>query len=121
MEFDLPAKLWGREWPKLRYSSYSQNCQRKVIWAILTHYIPFELFSNAFFYRGRFHYCDVAVKQMHDAITGLSRYVFEREVNMASKCHHPCLLLLMGATNNERPLLVTEPLECSQTKEQAVP
>ena len=64
-------------------------------------------------YRGRFHYHEVAVKEMHDAITGLSRHVFEREVNMASKCHHPCLLLFIGATNDERPLLVTELLECS--------
>ena len=64
-------------------------------------------------YRARFHYYEVAVKQMHDAITGLSRDVFEREVNMASKCRHPCLLLFIGATNDERPFLVTELLECS--------
>ena len=65
-------------------------------------------------YRGRFHYCDVAVKERHEEITGWSRDMFEREVNMASKCRHPCLLLFIGATNDERPpLLVTELLECS--------
>ncbi|XP_068751521.1 dual specificity protein kinase shkC-like [Montipora capricornis] len=64
-------------------------------------------------YRGRFQYCGVAVKEMHEEITGWSRDVFEREVNMASKCRHPCLLLVIGATNDERPLLVTELLECS--------
>lgn len=63
--------------------------------------------------KGRFRGCDVAVKKMHEAINETSRRVFEREVNMASKFRHPCLLLFIGATTDERPLLVTELLECS--------
>ena len=63
--------------------------------------------------KGRFRGCDVAVKKMHEAINETGRSVFEREVNMASKCRHPCLLFFIGATTDERPLLVTELLECS--------
>ncbi|XP_068671006.1 serine/threonine-protein kinase TNNI3K-like [Montipora foliosa] len=51
---------------------------------------------------------------MYEDIAGNSRHVFEHEVNMASKCRHPSLLLFIGATNDEGPpLLVTELLECS--------
>jgi len=32
---------------------------------------------------------------------------------MASKCRHPCLLQFIGATTDERPLFVTEIMECS--------
>ena len=68
-------------------------------------------------YRGRFRDNDVAVKEMHHAITGQSRCVFEREVNMASKCRHRCLLSFIGATADERPpLLVTELLDCTLRK-----
>ena len=42
-----------------------------------------------------------------------TRHVFEREVGMASRCRHPCLLQFIGATTDERPLLVTEILDCS--------
>ena len=66
-------------------------------------------------YRGRFHGCEVAVKQMYDQImSDRNRHVFEREVDMASKCRHPCLLQFIGATaDSQMPLLVTELMDCS--------
>jgi len=66
-------------------------------------------------YRGKFHGCDVAVKQMHENLitSDYTRHAFEREVGMASRCRHPCLLQFIGATTDERPLLVTEILDCS--------
>ena len=66
-------------------------------------------------YRGKFHGCDVAVKQMYEFLitSEYNRHVFEREVGMASRCRHPCLLQFIGATTDERPLLVTEILDCS--------
>lgn len=65
--------------------------------------------------RGTFRGCDVAVKQMHVKITSdFNRHLFEREVDMASKCRHPCLLLFVGATIDDKlPLLVTEIMDCS--------
>ena len=42
-----------------------------------------------------------------------NRHLFEREVDMASRCRHPCLLQFIGATTDERPLLVTEIMERS--------
>ena len=65
--------------------------------------------------RGTFRGCDVAVKQMHVKITSdFNRHLFEREVDMASKCRHPCLLLFIGATTDDKlPLLVTEIMDCS--------
>ena len=32
---------------------------------------------------------------------------------MASRCRHPCLLQFIGATTDERPLIITEIMECS--------
>ena len=66
-------------------------------------------------YRGKFHGCDVAVKEIHpDIMSDRNRHLFEREVDMASRCRHPCLLQFIGATtDNERPLLVTEIMDCS--------
>ena len=65
-------------------------------------------------YRGKFHCCDVAVKEMHaDIMSERNRHLFEREVYMASRCRHPCLLQFIGATTDERPLLVTEIMERS--------
>ena len=59
--------------------------------------------------------CTVAVKQIHELI--LSPYnihLFEREMNIASKCRHPHLLQFIGATNDEgSPLFVTELMEKS--------
>ena len=62
-------------------------------------------------FRGKFRRCAVAVKQIHDDI--LNREYFEREVGMASRCRHPCLLQFIGATNDERPLIVTELMDRS--------
>ena len=65
-------------------------------------------------YRGNFQGCDVAVKEIHPVImSDRIRQLFEREVDIASRCRHPCLLQFIGATTGERPLLVTEIMECS--------
>ena len=65
-------------------------------------------------YRGKFQGCDVAVKEIHPIImSDRNRQLFEREVDIASRCRHPCLLQFIGATTGERPLLVTEIMECS--------
>ena len=66
-------------------------------------------------YLGRFHGCEVAVKQMYRQIlSDRNRRVFEREVSIASKCRHPYLLQFIGATaDNQTPLLVTELMDCS--------
>ena len=43
-----------------------------------------------------------------------NRLLFEREMNIASACRHPCLLQFIGATNDEgSPLFVTELMEMS--------
>ena len=66
-------------------------------------------------YEGVYCGCTVAVKQIHDQILSPhnERY-FEREMNIASKCRHPHLLLFIGATNDEgTPLFVTELMEKS--------
>ena len=57
--------------------------------------------------------CSVAVKQIHDLILSPhNRLLFEREMNIASACRHPCLLQFIGATNDEgTPLFVTELME----------
>ena len=59
--------------------------------------------------------CTVAVKQIHDLILSPhNRRLFEREMNIASRCRHPCLLQFIGATNDEgSPLFVTELMETS--------
>ena len=59
--------------------------------------------------------CIVAVKQIHDLILSPhNRLLFEREMNIASACRHPCLLQFIGATNDEgTPLFVTELMEMS--------
>ena len=57
--------------------------------------------------------CTVAVKQIHELILSPHNInLFEREMNIASKCRHPHLLQFMGATNDEgTPLFVTELME----------
>ena len=57
----------------------------------------------------------MAVKQIHDLILSRhNRLLFEREMNIASACRHPCLLQFIGATNDEgSPLFVTELMEKS--------
>ena len=89
-------------------------------WAITENEIQIktdqELGSGAWgtVYVGEFHGCDVAVKEMHPIIiSDRNRQLFEREVDIASRCRHPCLLQFIGATTGERPLLVTEIMECS--------
>ena len=59
--------------------------------------------------------CTVAVKQIHDLILSPHNiHLFEREMNIASKCRHPHLLQFIGATNDEgSPLFVTELMEKS--------
>ena len=59
--------------------------------------------------------CKVAVKQIHELILSAHNIrLFEREMNIASRCRHPCLLQFIGATNDEgSPLFVTELMEMS--------
>ena len=59
---------------------------------------------------GKYCGCAVAVKQIHDLILSPhNRNLFEREMDIASRCRHPCLLLFIGATRDEGiPLFVTE-------------
>ncbi|XP_031572853.1 uncharacterized protein LOC116306870 [Actinia tenebrosa] len=62
---------------------------------------------------GTFGGSEVAVKEIHQVIMSPhNRRLFEREMNIASKCRHPCLLQFIGATNDDQsPLFVTELLE----------
>ena len=64
---------------------------------------------------GKYCGCSVAVKQMHKLILSpYNRNLFEREMDIASKCRHPCLLQFIGATDEEEnPLFVTELMETS--------
>ena len=66
-------------------------------------------------YEGVYCGCTVAVKQIHDLILSPHNILlFEREMNIASKCRHPHLLQFIGATNGEgNPLFVTELMEKS--------
>ena len=64
---------------------------------------------------GKYCGCAVAVKQIHELIlSDHNRRSFEREMQIASRCRHPCLLQFIGATNDEgSPLFVTELMESS--------
>ena len=64
---------------------------------------------------GKFRDCTVAVKQIHELILSpYNRSLFEREIDIASRCRHPCLLQFIGATSDEGSLLfVTELMESS--------
>ena len=64
---------------------------------------------------GTFCGCTVAVKQIHELILSPHNInLFEREMNIASKCRHPHLLQFIGATKDEgTPLFVTELMEKS--------
>ena len=65
-------------------------------------------------YRGKFRGCDVAVKETHSNImSDHNLQSFLREAEMASRCRHPCLLQFIGATTDERPLVITEIMNCS--------
>ena len=69
---------------------------------------------------GKYCGCSVAVKQIYEVLLNLSshnREMFEREMSIASKCRHPCLLQFIGATNDDgSPLFVTELMETSLRK-----
>lgn len=62
---------------------------------------------------GHFRSCKVAVKQIHELILSPhNRRLFEREMSIASRCRHPCLLQFIGATNDDGiPLFITELLD----------
>jgi len=64
-------------------------------------------------FEGKYCGCFVAVKQIHELILSPhNRSLFEREMNIAARCRHPCLLQFIGATNDEgSPLFVTELME----------
>ena len=64
---------------------------------------------------GKYCGCAVAVKQIHELIlSDHNRRLFEREMSIAARCRHPCLLQFIGATNDEgSPLFVTELMESS--------
>ena len=64
---------------------------------------------------GKYCGCAVAVKQMYELIlSDHNRRLFEREMSIAARCRHPCLLQFIGATNDEEsPLFVTELMESS--------
>ena len=64
---------------------------------------------------GKYCGCAVAVKQIYELIlSDHNRRLFEREMSIAARCRHPCLLQFIGATNDEgSPLFVTELMESS--------
>ena len=64
---------------------------------------------------GKYCGCSVAVKQIHELILSPhTRKLFKREMDIASRCRHPCLLQFIGATYDEgNPLFVTELMETS--------
>jgi len=67
-------------------------------------------------HEGKYCGCTVAVKRLHerDLFPSYNRGKFEREMDIASRCRHPCLLQFIGATNDEEsPLFVTELMESS--------
>eukprot|EP00795_Rhopilema_esculentum_P017603 gene17603-9244_t len=62
---------------------------------------------------GKFRGTEVAVKQIHHLILSQhNRRLFNREMTIASRCRHPCLLQFIGATCDDgTPLFVSELLE----------
>ena len=64
---------------------------------------------------GKYCDCAVAVKQMYELIlSDHNRRLFEREMSIAARCRHPCMLQFIGATNDEEsPLFVTELMQSS--------
>ena len=64
-------------------------------------------------YEGVYCGCTVAVKQIHELIVSPHNIrLFEREMNIASKCRHPHLLQFIGATNDKgNALFITELME----------
>ena len=65
-------------------------------------------------FQGRYCGCAVAIKKPHCFLSPRERKLFQREMDIASRCRHPCLLQFIGATNDEKnPLFVTELMENS--------
>ena len=64
-------------------------------------------------FEGRYCGCSVAVKQIHEGIVSPhNQNLFWREIDIASRCRHPCLLQSIGATNDGRiPLFITKLME----------
>ena len=62
---------------------------------------------------GKFRGTDVAVKQIHHLILSPHNCrLFNREMSIASRCRHPCLLQFIGATSDQGiPLFVSELLD----------
>ena len=70
-------------------------------------------------FKGRYRRFVVAVKELKclSTTTSRERDLFQREMDVASRCRHPCLLQFIGATQDEEtPLIVTEILESSLRK-----
>ena len=64
-----------------------------------------------------FRGCKVAVKCLHnELISDYNLHVFDREMTMAARCHHPNLLQFIGATSEGVPLIVTEIMHTSLRK-----
>ncbi|XP_022796816.1 probable serine/threonine-protein kinase DDB_G0271682 isoform X1 [Stylophora pistillata] len=63
--------------------------------------------------RGKFRRCVVAVKKIHELLSPQAKALFEQEISIASRCRHPCLLQFIGATDDDRPLLVMELMDRS--------
>ena len=65
-------------------------------------------------FQGRYCGCAVAIKKPHYFLSPRERKSFQREMDIASRCRHPCLLQFIGETNDEKnPLFVTELMENS--------
>ena len=68
-------------------------------------------------FKGRYRGFVVAVKELKSLSTSQERDLFEREMDIASRCRHPCLLQFIGATQDEKtPLFVTELMESNLRK-----
>ena len=70
-------------------------------------------------FKGRYRGFEVAIKELKrdETFSSRERDLFEREMDIASRCRHPCLLQFIGATQDEkRPLFVTELMESSLRK-----
>lgn len=65
--------------------------------------------------KGTFRGSPVAVKELHSVImSSHSRRLFEREMEISSRCRHLNIVQFMGATSDDQsPLLVTELLDCN--------
>lgn len=68
--------------------------------------------------KGTFRGSPVAVKELLSLILSPhDRRLFEREVEILSRCRHPNIVQFMGATlDDQHPLLVTELLDCNLTQ-----